>query len=70
MCICVGVTILSTIILSPTASNLDNEELNVIHKWNEISDQVKLDVLLNIDKFYNWMLKVDQDRTKIHDITN
>eukprot|EP00347_Sterkiella_histriomuscorum_P017918 403347480 len=68
VCLCVAITIISTIILTPTASNLDEEELNVIHKWNEISDQVKFEVLEKIEVFNTWMSKVDADRTKIHEI--
>ncbi|CDW71958.1 UNKNOWN [Stylonychia lemnae] len=67
-CLCIGISVVSTGILSPTTSNLDDEELNVIYKWNMIQDATKKVVLENICSFIEWMQQVEADRTKIPDI--
>lgn len=66
--ICISVTVIATLILAPTTSSIDNEQLNVILKWNIVKEDTKLQILEKIDIFNNWMCSTNEDRTKIENL--
>ena len=66
--ICICVSVVATLVLAPTTSSIDNEQLNVILKWNIVQEDTKLQILEKIEIFSNWMASTEEDRTKLENL--